>query len=92
MYSNIDIGQGFALIKQCESGGNYSAINPAGYYGAYQFGIGTWNSTASAIGRSDLVGVRPDQASPADQDAMAIALHSFRGWQPWGCASHVGLR
>jgi hypothetical protein len=90
-YASVDIGNGFALIKQCESGGNYSAINAAGYYGAYQFGIGTWNSTASSIGRGDLVGVRPDKASPNDQDTLAKALHAMRGWQPWGCARQAGL-
>ncbi|MBP7018400.1 transglycosylase family protein [Candidatus Saccharibacteria bacterium] len=90
-YASSDIGAGFARIKQCESGGNYAAVNSAGYYGAYQFGIGTWNSIASSIGRGDLVGVRPDKASPGDQDALAKALHSMRGWQPWGCAYHVGL-
>ena len=82
---------GLSRIKQCESGGNYRAINAAGYYGAYQFSPSTWNSTANAAGRPDLVGVRPDNASPADQDAMAIKLHSLRGWQPWGCARRVGL-
>ncbi len=90
-YASSDIGAGFARIKQCESGGNYTAVNSAGYYGAYQFGTGTWNSTASTIGRGDLVGVRPDKASPADQDSLAKALYSVRGWQPWGCARIVGL-
>lgn len=89
--SSIGLPAGFAQIKQCESGSNYKAVNPAGYYGAYQFNPGTWNSTAQAAGRSDLVGVRPDMASAADQDAMAKKLHSLRGWQPWGCAYKVGL-
>src|SRR5687768_16109050 len=26
-----------SATAQCESGGDYSAVNPAGYYGAYQF-------------------------------------------------------
>lgn len=87
----VSLPNGFALIKACESGGNYRAVNPAGYYGAYQFSTGTWDSTARSAGRNDLVGVRPDKASPNDQDAMAKQLHSLRGWQPWGCAYHVGL-
>ena len=90
-YASSDIGGGFARIKQCESGGNYAAVNSAGYYGAYQFGAGAWNSIASSIGRGDLVGVRPYKASPADQDTLAQALYSSRGWQPWGCARIVGL-
>jgi len=90
--SSNSTSDGLSRIKQCESGGNYRAINAAGYYGAYQFSPSTWNSTANAAGRPDLVGVRPDNASPADQDAMANKLHSLRGWQPWGCARRVGLK
>src|SRR4051794_9293452 len=30
----------------CESGGDYGAVNPAGYYGAYQFDQGTWDAYA----------------------------------------------
>lgn len=82
----VSVSVGLENIKQCESGGNYQAVNPAGYYGAYQFGIGTWNSTAQAAGRTDLVGIRPDQATSNDQDAMAVKLHSLRGFQPWGCS------
>lgn len=89
--SKASLSGGFALIRKCESTNNYAAVNPAGYYGAYQFNQGTWNSTAQAAGRSDLVGVRPDKANPSDQDAMAKKLHSLRGWQPWGCAYKVGL-
>jgi len=82
----VSVPVGLQNIKQCESGGNYQAVNAAGYYGAYQFGQGTWNSTAQSAGRADLVGVRPDRASKNDQDAMAVKLHSLRGWQPWGCS------
>ena len=82
----------FAAIRKCESSGNYRAINAAGYYGAYQFHPGTWNGTAQRAGRGDLVGVRPDRAAPADQDAMALALYQRSGWAPWGCARKVGLR
>jgi hypothetical protein len=73
-----------ACVRQRESGGNYSVVSSAGYYGAYQFSIGTWNSTAAHAGRGDLVGVRPDHASPADQDAMALALLHWQGRGPWG--------
>ena len=44
---------------------------------------GTWNSIAASSGRSDLVGVDPAQASPADQDAMAQALYAQQGAAPW---------
>ena len=47
----------FSNIRQCESGGNYSTNTGNGYYGAYQFTQGTWNS----LGYSGL----PSDASPA---------------------------
>jgi hypothetical protein len=73
-----------ACVRQRESGGNYGAVNAGGYYGAYQFSISTWNGTASYAGRGDLVGVRPDHASPGDQDAMALTLLRWQGRGPWG--------
>jgi muramidase (phage lysozyme) len=56
----------------------------SGASGAYQFVPGTWNAIAAASGRGDLVGVDPASASPADQDAMALALYGQRGSAPWG--------
>ena len=68
-----------------ESSGNYAVINPAGpWYGAYQFSQSTWNSIANHTGRLDLVGVQPNTASVADQDAMAWALYQWQGKGPWG--------
>src|ERR1700737_3555510 len=53
-----------------ESNGDYTVVNSAGpWYGAYQFAQSTWNSVANHAGRLDLVGVPPNAASPADQDA-----------------------
>jgi uncharacterized protein YabE (DUF348 family) len=60
-------------LRMCETGGNYQTNTGNGYYGAYQFLIGTWDRIAPKAGRSDLRGVRPDLASPADQDFMIIA-------------------
>ena len=40
----------------------------------------------SVVGTSDLVGVDPAQAAPADQDAMAQALYAQQGSAPWGGA------
>ena len=54
------------------------------YYGAYQFAPTTWNVTASHLGRLDLVGVLPSQASQYDQDEMAWALYQWQGNAPWG--------
>ncbi len=75
--------EAWAKLRDCEASGRYDAVNPAGYYGAYQFNQGTWDSVAKSSGRNDLVGVNPAKASPADQDAMAFALYASRGAQPW---------
>ena len=74
----------WAALRQCESSGNYSVVSANGlYYGAYQFGIETWDYTARLAGRNDLVGVQPNLAAPADQDAMAVALYARAGSSPW---------
>lgn len=76
-------------FKECtlaiESGGNYRIVSPDGrYYGAWQFAIPTWNAVAGRMGRHDLVGVLPSEASPEDQDAVAHALWLESGNRPWG--------
>jgi transglycosylase-like protein len=71
-------------VVQAESGGNYQAVSPDGQYmGAFQFSQATWNTAAQAAGRPDLVGVPPNLASKADQDAVAVALYALDGQQPW---------
>src|SRR5262249_45105891 len=67
-----------------ESGGNYSAVSPSGYYGAYQFLPSTWDVTVIREGRSDLVGVLPSHASAYDQDEAAWTLYQWQGNAPWG--------
>jgi hypothetical protein len=70
--------------RRIESGGNYGAVNPSGTYrGAYQFSRSTWDSTARHAGRSDLVGVDPAAAAPADQDFLALHLYQWQGAGPW---------
>ena len=78
-------------LRVCESSNNYQAVSRNRlYFGAYQFYPGTWDNTARLAGRDDLIGVRPDQASPADQDAMALSLWHRRGAQPWPhCGVHL---
>jgi hypothetical protein len=74
-----------SCVRQRESRGNYSVVNPSGpYYGAYQFLASTWNITARHAGRVDLVGVIPSTASPADQDDIAWSLYQWQGQGPWG--------
>lgn len=57
-------------VIECESGGDYGAVNPAGYYGAYQFDQGTWDSYAP----DGYAGTNPASAPPAVQDAAAAAV------------------
>lgn len=82
--------QQWAALRNCESGGNYSILNPNGLYrGAYQFSQSTWDWVAGAYYR-ELVGVDPAQASPADQDKMAFKLYETGGWQHWPiCGRHL---
>ena len=63
-------------IRQCESGGNYSAVSSSGTYrGAYQFDQQTWESVG---GTGD-----PAAAPPAEQDARAAQLQAQSGNSPW---------
>jgi septal ring factor EnvC (AmiA/AmiB activator) len=73
-----------SCVRQRESRGYYGAVNSGGYYGAYQFAIRTWNTTAAHAGRPQLIGVRPDRASPWDQDELAWVLYQWQGKGPWG--------
>jgi hypothetical protein len=81
-------------LRTCESGATYTRNTGNGFYGAYQFMPDTWNRIAYKIGRQDLVGVSPDLASPADQDAMIIAntnlSHGLDTQNP-GCYRKLGL-
>jgi hypothetical protein len=80
----------WAALRECEAGGDYSITNPSGKYrGAYQFGRSTWDSVAERHA-PQLVGADPAAASPADQDAMALALYGERGASPWPqCGRHL---
>ncbi|SPT53110.1 Uncharacterized protein conserved in bacteria [Actinomyces bovis] len=68
----------FARLAQCESGGNPRAVNPAGYYGLYQFSLATW---ASVGGTGN-----PIDASPEEQLKRAKILQARSGWGQWGCS------
>lgn len=74
----------FARLRQCEAGGNYARNSGNGYYGAYQFDIGTWNGFGGYA--------RADLAPPAVQDQKARDTQARRGWSPWpACARKLGL-
>jgi uncharacterized protein YabE (DUF348 family) len=68
-------GLNWAALAKCESGGNPKALNPAGYYGLYQFNLGTW---ASVGGKG-----KPTDASAAEQTLRAQKLYDSRGRSPW---------
>ena len=71
-------------VEQAESGGDYQAVSPNGeYLGAFQFSQATWNYAARAAGLSNLVGLPPNEATKAEQDAVAVALYSLDGDRPW---------
>lgn len=71
-------------LRQCEAGGNYARNSGNGYYGAYQYNLGTW---ANYQGYA-----RPDLAPPEVQDAKVRETQARRGWSPWpACARKLGL-
>jgi hypothetical protein len=71
-------------VLRVESGGNYGAVSPGGtYMGGFQFSQPTWNEAAQLAGMPQLVNVPPNQATPAQQDDLAIALYQADGQQPW---------
>jgi uncharacterized protein YabE (DUF348 family) len=74
-------GLNWAALAKCESGGNPRAVNPAGYYGLYQFSLSTWAS----VGGSG----NPVDASPDEQTARAQTLYKKAGAGQWGCGSHL---
>jgi septal ring factor EnvC (AmiA/AmiB activator) len=66
-------------IVMCESGGNYSALNPSsGAGGAYQILPSTW----------ELYGGKgaPHEASKAEQDRIAAEIWADSGGGAWVCA------
>jgi hypothetical protein len=62
-------------IAACESGGNPATDTGNGFYGKYQFTLGTWQS----IGGTG----NPAQASEAEQDRRAAMLYAREGASPW---------
>lgn len=72
-----------ARLRSCEGG--YSSNTGNGYYGAYQFDIGTWGGYQGYANAS--------QAPPAVQDQKAWETYQRRGWQPWpSCSQSQGLQ
>jgi len=68
-------GLNWAALAQCESGGNPRAVNPAGYYGLYQFSVSTWHS----VGGKGI----PTEWGWREQTYRAWLLYKNRGRAPW---------
>jgi septal ring factor EnvC (AmiA/AmiB activator) len=67
------------FVVMCESGGNYSAVNPSsGAGGAYQILPSTW---ALYGGQG-----APQDASKAEQDRIAAEIWADSGGSAWACA------
>jgi LysM repeat protein len=72
-------------LAQCESGGNWSTNTGNGYYGGIQFNTTTWR----AMGGTGM----PNQASKAQQIAVAERTLAAQGWNAWpACSRKMGLR
>jgi uncharacterized protein YabE (DUF348 family) len=68
-------GLNWAALARCESGGNPRAVNPAGYYGLYQFSLSTWRG----VGGSG----NPADASSSEQTYRAQLLYKRSGAGQW---------
>lgn len=81
-----DFADALAKLRSCE--GAYTSNTGNGYYGAYQFNLGTWRSNAPA-GYEYML---PNEAPPTVQNQAATNLYQSRGWQPWpSCSRSLGL-
>ena len=79
------LGDVWAKLRQCESGGRYATNTGNGFFGAYQFHPRTWRN----LGFPGL----PHQASPEMQDEAARKLQARSGWGQWPvCSRRIGAR
>ena len=69
----------WAALARCESGGNPRLVD-GGYYGLYQFSLGTWQ----AVGGKG----KPSDASAAEQTHRAQLLYAEQGRSPWPACGH----
>jgi hypothetical protein len=77
-------GSVWGLLANCESGGNWSINTGNGFYGGLQFTLSSWQA-AGGVGY-------PNQATQAQQIAIAEVLQSKQGWGAWPvCSQKLGL-
>jgi uncharacterized protein YabE (DUF348 family) len=78
----IGTGPNWIGLARCESGGNPNAVNPAGYYGLYQFSLSTWHAVG---GRGN-----PTDYGYWEQTKRAWILFKGSGRSPWPvCGRHL---
>ncbi|MEO8784768.1 MAG: G5 domain-containing protein [Candidatus Saccharimonadales bacterium] len=84
---SMSLQQWLSTLRKCESGGNYQTNTGNGYYGAYQFSTGTWNSLSTGYSRADL--------APDGVQDQAIIRNTLRSsglvTQNPGCYYRYGL-
>lgn len=76
----IGTGPNWPALAQCESGGNPNAVNPAGFYGLYQFSLSTWRG----LGGTGY----PTDHGYWEQTRLAWKLYQRSGASPW---PHCGV-
>jgi nucleoid-associated protein YgaU len=73
-------------IAQCESGGNWHINTGNGYYGGLQFSASTWRAYGGTA-----YAPTADQASRAQQIAVATKVQQAQGWGAWPtCSARAG--
>jgi uncharacterized protein YabE (DUF348 family) len=81
------LGTWLLTLRTCESGGNYQDDTGNGYYGAYQFSLGTWER----LGNSGL----PSSAAPSTQDEAIVKNTNLSSGglasQNPGCYAKTGI-
>jgi hypothetical protein len=70
----------WACIAQHESGGNPAENTGNGFYGLYQFTVGSWQAAGGPPGL-------PSNYSAAEQTAIAMRLQAMSGWGNWPVTS-----
>lgn len=71
----VGTGPNWIALGRCESGNNPNAVNPAGFYGLYQFSLSTWHSVG---GRGN-----PTDHNYWEQTKRAWILFKSSGRSPW---------
>ncbi|MGW4645510.1 transglycosylase family protein [Kitasatospora sp. NPDC004289] len=73
-------------VAHCESTDNWSAVNPAGYYGGLQINLHNWQYYGGTQ-----YAARPDQATKTQQILIAEKILADQGYRAWSCWPGTGL-